>query len=611
VEDQAMVIARSRSGRRPVRTWLERLAAVPTTRDIAWALVAITAGSILLRIILASLAQAPVVFSDELGYEKLAQSIGRTGHLALFNEHGLSYSPLYPLVLAPIYALGVSAPTAYGVVKVVNALLMSLAIFPTYMIARFALPRRESVVVAGMSAVAPLMFYTSFSMSENLAYPVCLAAIWALLVTIRSPSARNDAVLLVSILLATAARIQLIVLVPAALTAVVLHSAVAGGSPLRKHRLLFGAVAAALLVAAAGGLAGVGVFSAFGRYADVGRAHLPGFGHFLDLLVRHTAGVDLAVGVVPFAAAIVATVAFARRGFRGSSLPFAVVAVSVTVWLLAEVAYDAAVFDGRGDIPRIHERFLIYVVPLFLVALLATVRIPEGLASRRLYFGAAAIAAFLPLVIPFHSMVNQTIGFETFALQPLAHVRHGRLSPIPLAPAAAVTAAAILGLLFVHVRRQTRALVLLVLIPLGLVSTAVMGRNASTSRFTRSLLPAETNWVDAARPSGAVALVTAAEDPIPALETAYANYSISRLYYLCRPVAGPEFGERRATIDASGGLRGPAGPVTAAYAVAPAGLGVEGRIVAHNRPGRQVLVALPRDRLGVSRATRATALCRS
>src|SRR6185437_2279295 len=118
----------------------------------------------------------------------LAQSIGMHGRLALFDNPGLSYSPLYPAVLAPIYALGASPPTAYTLIKVVNAFLMSLSVFPTYKIARFVLPRPASLIVAALSTAAPLMFYSSFSMSENLAYPVCLTTIWMMLGAIRAPS---------------------------------------------------------------------------------------------------------------------------------------------------------------------------------------------------------------------------------------------------------------------------------------------------------------------------------------------------------------------------------------------------------------------------------------
>jgi hypothetical protein len=327
------------------------------------------------------------------------------------------------------------------------------------------------------------------------------------------------------------------------------------------------------------------------------------------MLVWHVAGLDVAVGVVPFAAAIIAGVVLARRRFRGNALPFASVAVSATVWLILEVAYDAAVFDV-GDVPRIHERYLIYLVPLFLIALLATVQIPEGEASAALYLVAGGLAAVLLSAIPFHTVINQVSAVDTFGLQPLAHTHAGRIVPLPHPALLAVGGAAVLGLLFSRVRRQLRATVILILIPLLLIGTQELSRISAGSLFTRSRLPLRADWVDAAKPLGSVVLVTSHEEPTAALETAYANYSISRLYYLCRPVAGAEFGERRVTIDASGRLYGPSGPVSTPYAVAPVGLGVQGRIVARDRPGRLVLAALRGGRLSVSPATRAAAVCR-
>ena len=83
--------------------------------------------------------QGPWVFYDELGYQKLAQSLGETGRLALFGKQGLSDSPLYPLVLSPLYALHLSATAAYEWTKIVNCVSMSLAIVPIYKIARFVL----------------------------------------------------------------------------------------------------------------------------------------------------------------------------------------------------------------------------------------------------------------------------------------------------------------------------------------------------------------------------------------------------------------------------------------------------------------------------------------
>jgi hypothetical protein len=564
-------------------------------------LIGIAALSTALRIVLVMRVHAPTVFSDELGYNKLAQSIGESGKIALFNKQGLSYAPLYPALLSPIYALGASPHTAYDWMKIVNAVLISLSVFPTYKIARFALSRRPSLLVAVLAALTPLMTYSSFTMSENLAYPLCLVAIWAMLVAVRAPRPRNDALLLAGIVIATAARVQLIVLVPAALTAILLAAVferVPGESVVRsivqrvrRHALLFGAVAAVLVFAGIGALAGQAIFSAFGRYANVGRSGLPSPWEFLDLAIRHLAGLDLALGAAPFVGALVAAFAFARSGFRGNARVYAAVAVSVTTWLLVEVAWDAAVFDSpTGDVPRIHERFLIYVIPFFLVALLATVRVAAAI-TPRVYLCAAAFAGLLPVVIPFHTVINSTISVDSFGLEPYARVVAGEVIPARHATLTAILIAATFSLIYVVVRERMRTIAVLVLLAFLLIGAAARTRIEDGADVGRSALPTHVDWVDRAVPAGGVVLITGPGDPLSALETAYFNKSIARLYSVCRNAFGPDFGEQQVTIDNADRLRDSSGFVTAGYAVVPAGLVVRGRVVASS--SAEVLVAPP------------------
>src|SRR5262249_19791747 len=160
----------------------------------------------------------------------------------------------------------------------------------------------------------------------------------------------------------------------------------------------------------------------------------------------------LAVGVVPFAGAIVAAVLFLRTSRRGAPVAFASVSISVTVWLLLEVAFHAALFDNTtGQFPRIHERFLIYVVPLFLIALFSTLSRTSA-ASTRVYLAAGASAALLLLVIPFHTVVNGTTIVDTFSLQPFAVPRDGELGVVSHGRLVAVLAAGVLALLYVLAR---------------------------------------------------------------------------------------------------------------------------------------------------------------
>jgi Dolichyl-phosphate-mannose-protein mannosyltransferase len=592
---------------------------VLTARLVALYLVGIAGLSTLVRIGLVRRVQAPTVFSDELGYERLAQSLGQTGHFALFNHAGLSYSPLYSALLAPIYALGASAPTAYEWTKITNAVLMSLSIFPTYKIARFVLARRPALLVASLGAVAPLMFYTSFTMSENLAYPLCLVAIWAMLEAMRTPRVRNDGLLLASIAVVCAARVQLIVLVPAALTAALLASAFEReseesvlrtvASAVKRHGLLFGSAAAGLVIAGLSAIGGAAVYSIFGRYANVGRAGLPDAGHFFDLLLRHLAGLVFGVGIIPFAAALVAAFAFGRLRRRREHIVFASVAVSVTVWLLLEVAWVAALFDSpSGDVPRIHERFLIYVLPLFLTTLIATVGFWSFIPGR-VYVAAALITAVLPAAIPFGTVINDTVSVDSFGLELFGRIEHGELTAIPHATVYAIAFAATVSLLYAHVRSRMRTVVMVLLVPFFFAGGLARNRIEGASVNGRSRLPAHVDWVDRAMPAGGVTLVTWRR-PGPELLTAFSNLSVKRLYYLCAPAFGPDFGEQAARISRSGRLVGTSAPIRALYIVAPAKLHISGRVVARNPKGHEVLVAPDNSRASVAPAWRGKVGCK-
>jgi hypothetical protein len=599
------------------RTLRERaLPAILTPRGVVLCLIGLATLSAGARIGLLTHVYAPTVFMDELGYQKLAQSIGRTGDLALFNQHGMSFSPLYPLVLSPIYALGASAPTAYHWIKIVDAILISLSIFPTYKIARFVLARRESLFVAAIGAFAPLMYYSAFTMSENLAYPLALVAIWAMLAALRAPSPRSDALLLGAIVLVSAARVQLIVLLPAALTAPALAAvfgrerageSLAGSlaKRLRQHWLLFSAPAAFATLAGLGAFAGHGVLSITGRYENVVHSGVPDLWRMLEVAVEHVAGIEFAVGVFPFVAALVTAYVFFRAGTRREYVPFASVAVAVTAWLLLEVAFDAARFDGGVELPRIHERFLIYVVPFFLVALLAAVRLPESKASVRIYLGAAAVATLLPALIPYHKVINLTNVVDTFGLQLFGRPTGTKYVPIPHVTLVAVWVAATFALTYVVVRNRMRGVIAFVLLVSIGTSMFISKRIQDGSAGARSRLPASIDWVDRATSSGDVILVTGAGPVSAAMETSFNNLSIARVYNLCKKTFGAEFGEQRLTVDEAGRLRdSSSGFVRARYVVVPDGLVVRGRVVAWNREGHQVLIASPKGPVSLRLATR-------
>jgi hypothetical protein len=578
------------------------------------ALVGLVAVSSVIHAALVSFVHGPFVFMDELGYERMAQSFAHTGHFSLFGKAGLAYSPLYPIVLSPIYAL-TSLHAAYEWVKVANAVLISLSVFPVYGIARTVLPRGRAIGVAALSLIAPLMLYSAFEMSESLAYPLCLLAMWTMLRAVRRPGALNEAILLAAILLATAARLQLVVLIPAALTAVLLVALLKPQPKssrwavivraVRSHWLLFGAAAVGMVAVLARRATNGGGLPLAGRYADVGTAHA-GPLRVVELFFQHLAALDWAVGVIPFAAALLCGYALVRFGFPRRALIFASVAVASTFWLLLEVAFDAAAFDGTSnrpgalDLPRIHERYLIYLTPFFLVALFASLpllrrKIPT---SRLLAIGAVAVA--LPALIPFGTVINETTSIDSFSLLPFSTGRSGRSVPITHATTSILLLAGLLVLVYLLIpsrRVPAPAAVLVTAVAFLGVSTLELGDQLTLVKRSSFGLPAHADWVDRAVGSHAgVSLIGSSRVHRAALhQTAFWNASITRLYYVCRSSFGTDFGERQ--LISGGAIR-------TRYAVVPISIRNAGSVLASDPPGHLILIAPPRGTLRISHSLR-------
>jgi hypothetical protein len=600
-----------------ISTGASRLAQTQPARAVFVALIGLTVASVALRCLLAAHVHGPFFFLDELGYEQMARSFAHTGHFSIFGKSGLAYSPLYPVVLSPIYRFTSSPHVAYEWVKVANAVLMSLSVFPVYAIARFVLSRRESLAVAALALVLPLMAYSSLELSENLAYPLFLVAVWRLLCALRDPRPRNDALLLGAIVLASSARLQTVVLVPVALTAILLVAVQKAGTNegvgafrgmLYRHRLLFATVGVGLVAVVIRTIQDGGAIPLAGRYAVVGHARPP----LLDVAkttLQHLAALDLAVAVIPFACALAAGYALARSGFRSPAFVWAAVATATTFWLLLEVGFDAAAFDKTsrlpsgqltGDLHRIHERYLIYIVPFFLVALVAMTGRGRPRVPARVHVVVAAIAALLPALIPFARDINYTSVVESPSFQVLGTVRSGVVVPITHPTITALAFSFILAGIYLLAFLDRRPPLALVVSVLGFaaISFFAIARMTSAASGSTGQLPGHLAWVDRARKANVALVSGVGSSKVAALETAFNNYSISRLYYLCRPSFESDYGERPLTLGKGGQLRIGTSELRARYAVVPTSFAVRGRVVARDPKGGFELVA-PANRVVV------------
>src|SRR6059058_3263823 len=129
----------------------------------------------------------PTIFNDELLYSKLSQSLAAGHGLSIRGEHFFFPAPLAPLVQAPVWLLS-SMTDAYAVAKLLNAAVMSAAVFPAYFIARRVVRPSSALFTAAAAVTTPGMLYHGYLMSEALAYPVFLLAVLVLLRGVEKPS---------------------------------------------------------------------------------------------------------------------------------------------------------------------------------------------------------------------------------------------------------------------------------------------------------------------------------------------------------------------------------------------------------------------------------------
>src|SRR5262245_34273821 len=127
----------------------------------AWVwLTAIVAVSIVVRIALARRMVAPWIMVDELVYSELAKSFAANGEFLVRDVPSNGYGFVYPVLIAPAWRLFDAIPDAYAVAKAINAVLMSLAAIPAYLIARRLLRPPLALVTAALTVLVPAMLYT-------------------------------------------------------------------------------------------------------------------------------------------------------------------------------------------------------------------------------------------------------------------------------------------------------------------------------------------------------------------------------------------------------------------------------------------------------------------
>lgn len=131
-------------------------------------------GLVLVKSLLASLVLAPSMFADEYVYAKTAWSLWENHNLLVDGVAQNSLPPLYSIVLAPAYAFP-DMRTAYLAMKIINAIISSLVIFPAYWLAKELMSKKSALLAALLVGLMPATFsYSGYLMAENLFVPLVL-----------------------------------------------------------------------------------------------------------------------------------------------------------------------------------------------------------------------------------------------------------------------------------------------------------------------------------------------------------------------------------------------------------------------------------------------------
>jgi Dolichyl-phosphate-mannose-protein mannosyltransferase len=380
----------------------------------AWVWVgAIVVVSAAVRIALAHRVVTPWIMVDELIYSELAKSLAANGHFLVRGVPSNGYGFVYPALIAPAFRLFGSVPRAYAVAKDINAVVMSLAAVPAYLLARRLVAPVPALAAAVLSLVMPSLLYTGMLMTENAFYPLFLLMALLLVLTLERPTPLRQLLLLALCGVGFATRAQAIAFVPAVLVAPALHGFFERDvkARLRRFTTLYGIVGGAAILAVVATVArGRSPLALLGAYRAATSSGYTVSG-VLHYLLWHAAELDLVVGIVPLAALL--ALWLAPRAASPAARAYAAATLPIVVCFLVEVSAFAST-----ESHRIEERNDFYLVPLMLIALVGLGNRQVIPRARRPLLAAALVAGVLPVAVPFARFVNPSAVSDTFGLLP-------------------------------------------------------------------------------------------------------------------------------------------------------------------------------------------------
>ena len=163
------------------------------------------------------------IMPDEGVYALRAVAFWRHGPLSLLRGQSGGYAVLYPAVAGLPLSVE-SIARGYASLKLLQALVVSLAAVPVFLFGRRLMSPRYALLAAVLTVASPLLLYSGLVMTEVLFYPLAAVALLAIARAVERTTVRDQAVAFATIFAAALTRLQAIVFVPVFAAAIVLDA---------------------------------------------------------------------------------------------------------------------------------------------------------------------------------------------------------------------------------------------------------------------------------------------------------------------------------------------------------------------------------------------------
>jgi hypothetical protein len=480
-----------------------------------------------LYLVLALRSPLPVLFPDEFRYSHLARGLADGTGTDWRGAHIGQTAALYVYFITPAWGLFSSSVDAYHASKVLGTLVLCAQLIPVWLLARELVGPRLALVPAALSVAGTWMLTSAETVTEVLAFPLTTAALCVAVMALRRPGSRLGWLAFFLLVLATWARIQMAILVPALLMAFVLDALrdpTRRAERLRAHRayLLATSIGFAGLVLVA--LAAPGVTGDYGGFFGL----RPSLHRILS-----KSGLQLLelVAVGGFAPVLLAAgTACSRRAWRDDRTG----PLLAVFWPAALATVIQSGFFLAGYPPALSaiDRYVTYALPLALILMTVLLAQPKLLSRTALI-----VSGLLSLMLLARPAV-QMIGEEraTWGISYRLDYVLGLGIGIGLTLVALVLLWAI-GLVRARGTPPARAVLIIsaaVLAVFAVQSQAAWWQMTKTGTSFRSIMPADLAWVDH-HASGPVALLGITQNAPQFDDIDFFNRKITQAY---GPAAG-------------------------------------------------------------------------